>query len=237
MNVKYATYIDHQKEIGYPIEFLQSVNPDLIVFCSDIENQLKPDWIVASIKIFEPNDISNAQNWCIGHLFEQGYDFVVWQQADVYITPIGQRLIDEFIKPENIGKTMSLRTTMLRLFHHCGFTDFGVNVIGREAWASLNNKFSGDGAYLGTGGANTNPILDAAIDIGYLTIDQARNHIKQHKKTWQAEDNIVDLSDAEFVKALVKRHNVYGMIDLDSFNSIVQLMKLENEFEKVKSMI
>lgn len=238
MNIKVATYVDHQKEINYPIDFLKSVNPALIVYCSDENNQLNEDWRIIGKSIKEPNDISIAQNECIDDLFNHGADFVVWQQADVYISKIGQGILDEFCKIKNLNETLSLRTTMFRLFHHCGWTDFGVNAIGKEAWKATRNKFTGDGAYLGTAGAETNPTLDAAIDIGYLTIEQCRNHIKRHKITWQAKDDIIDLSDNEFIKAFVKRHNVKGIVSQNSeYYKLFCRMGFEREYHKIKEII
>lgn len=228
MKTIYATYIDHQQEIGYPVDYLKSKNADLLIF----------DGGMTGIYINKPSDIADAQNICIDLLFYKRADFVVWQQADILITEIGQNIINDFIENGSVYDTLSLRTTCMKLFHHCGYNDFGVTVIGREVWKHEQNKFTGDGAYLGTGGAETNPTVDAAIEIGYMGIDQSRRHVKQHKITWNADDPITELPDDEFVRQFVKRHNVKGLISKDSpYFKIVQEMGLEEDYEKVKNIM
>ena len=243
MRIIYSTYIDHQAEIGYPVEYLKSKNDDLKVFCNEKESErifeLEVSILTKKIEIKQPSDIAIAQNHCIALLFKYWEcEFVVWQQADILITETGQQIITDFCKPENIDKTLSLRTTCFKLFHHCGYNDFGINVIGREAWKNPDNHFTQDGAYLGTGGAKTDPTIDAAIEIGYMGIDQSRRHIRQHKITWNVNDPITELPDEDFVKQFVKRHNVNGLISKDSaYYKIVQEMGLEADYEKVKQIV
>ncbi len=73
---------------------------------------------------------------------------------------------------------------------------------------------------------------------GYMGIEQSRRHIRQHKITWNVADPITELPDEDFVKAFVKRHNVNGLMAKDSaYFKIVQEMELEDDYEKVKSIM
>jgi len=89
MIIKYATYVDNQERVNYPLNFILSKIPNLIVYTSDQENYnyLKNNGIESKIinyKINEPIDISIAQNKCIDDLFkDESVDFVVWNQADI----------------------------------------------------------------------------------------------------------------------------------------------------------
>ena len=239
----YATYIDNQKEIGYPIHYLTNTNPNLVIFTSDKENQ---NYILNStshhsniidFKIKNPGDIATAQNICIEKLFSlYGVDFIVWQQADIFIMPKGTSLIEEFCVEKNLDQTMALGLMHIKLFHNCGYSYYGVNVIGRKAWQRI--KFTGDGAYLGSGGADYCAKEDATLDIGYLSTDQCRRHMAQHKKTWTSNDNTHELPDDEFVKEVLRKHNYSGIIEKDSdYYKLIVHMGYEEEYEKVKKIM
>lgn len=241
MRIVYATYIDNQKEIEYPIVFIKSKITDLIVYCSDEENRqyLESQGIKAKaigIKIKSPIDISIAQNKCIDDIFLVNVpDFVVWIQADIYINKKGYEIIDDFCIPDNFDKTCALGLMHIKLFHHCGFSYYGVNVIGKNAWERI--KYTDDGAYLGSGGADYCAKEDSTIDIGYMTIDQCRRHMKQHKITWNSDDIASSLNDKEFVKTVIKRHNHAGLITEDSpYFELIKEMGLVDEYYKLKSL-
>ncbi len=125
----------------------------------------------------------------------------------------------------------------IKLFHHCGFSYYGTNVIGRDAWKRI--KFTGDGAYLGSGGADycEEDYNDATIDIGYLTIDQCRRHLRQHSKTWNSDDTIFNEGDEKFVKTIVSRNSHMGFMGEDSkYYELFKEMDLVDEYEKIKSI-
>src|ERR1035437_8058260 len=125
MKIAYATYVDHQEEIVYPIDFLSSKIPGLIVYCSDKENQLQKDWRIIDHKITIPLDISIAQNKCVSHVFgTTDVDFVVYLQADIYITNIGHEIISDFCKLVNLNKYLALILTLFKFFHNGGSTHF-----------------------------------------------------------------------------------------------------------------
>ncbi len=243
MNVVYATYIDNQEEIKYPIEFIKSKIPELVVFCSDEKNKnyllsQGIDAKIIGIKINDPIDISIAQNKCIEEIFSTTEaSFVVWVQADIHITEKGFKVINDFCKLENITQTCALGLVHLKLFHLCGHSYYGVNVIGIEAWKRV--KFTGDGAYLGLGGADyfENDYNDDTIDIGYLTIEQCRNHFRQHKKTWKSTSEEI-VNEMEFVIDIVVRNNYKGLIKEDSkYFELIKEMGLVEEYNKVKAIV
>ncbi len=241
MKVIPATYVDNQAEIQYPLKYIVSKMPDMRVYCSDEKNKeyLRLQEIEAKIigvKIKIPLDISIAQNKCVQDIFDnENPDFVVWNQADIHITEKGYKIINDFCIPENTGQTCALGLMHIKLFHHCGHSYYGVNVIGREAWERI--KFTGDGAYLGAGGADYCAKEDASIEIGYMTLDQCRNHMKQHKITWNSESNVCDLSDKDFVKEIIKSNNYAGLIQEDSeYFKLIQDMGLVEEYNKIKSL-
>ncbi len=241
MKIVYATYIDNQEEIDYPIKFILSKIPTLIVYCSDEKNKnyLKTQGIeskIIGVKINSPIDISIAQNKCIDDIFETtNTDFVVWNQADVYITEIGNKIISDFCTEENISRTCSLGLLHLKLFHLCGFSYYGINVIGKKAWTDI--KFTGDGAYLGDGILDYSSKEYASVDIGYLTIEQCRRHLNQHRITWNSDDNICNEDDSDFVKTIIKNHNYNGLITEDSeYYALIKEMNLVDEYNKVKSL-
>ncbi len=231
MKITHATYIDHQSEIQYPIAFLKQCNPRLIVFTNDDYKLGIPVWHGINI----PGDISIAQNKCCQFLFDEGYDIVVWQQADIYITEIGKQRIKEFVEIGDLSACLALNMTDFKMFHHCGYGSYGVNVIGKKAWEHPNNHFTGDGGFLGHAGAASCYVRDSTINIGYLSIEQCRRHIRRHKITWSSNDPICEWSDEEFVKAFVARHNVNGMPGYDTiYYKLFVEMGLYDEFERVK---
>ncbi len=242
MKIIFATYIDHQNEINYPIKYLVSKIPEMLVFCSnDATQQILAlegiHAIIIGIGINNPGDIAIAQNKCIDSIFNvEKPDFVVWNQADVLILPKGHEFIEGFCTEKNIDQTAALGLIHLKLFHHCGFTYYGVNVIGRNAWPRI--KFTGDGAYLGSGAADYCAKDDLTIDIGYLTIDQCRRHIKQHEKTWSSTEIISDLPDKEFAKEIITRHNHAGLIlETSPYFETIKDMGLVDEYNKVKELL
>ncbi len=91
MKVVYATYIDHQEDIHYPIAYLKHKCPELHVFCADQRQQdiLSESGIaseILGIGIIVGTDIPIVQNECIDRVFKtENADFVIWQQADIYI--------------------------------------------------------------------------------------------------------------------------------------------------------
>ncbi len=243
MNIIYATYIDNQAEIKYPIEFIVSKIPNLSVYCSDEKNQkiLFEQGInarIIGVKINEPIDISIAQNKCIEDMFENSKaDFIVWVQADIHITERGFKIINDFCKEENLSQTCALGLLHIKLFHLCGYSYYGVNVIGRQAWERI--KFTGDGAYLGSGGADycEQDYNDATIDIGYLSIEQCRNHFKQHRKTWNVIGEETE-NEEQFVKEVVRNNNHKGFIGEESkYYPLIVEMGLVEEYKKVKAII
>lgn len=240
MKIVYATYVDNQKEINYPVKFILQEIPDMIVFASDQENRdyLQSQGVESRIidqKIIAANDISIAQNKCIDEIFKtEDADFVVWVQADTYITPEGRHLINKFCISGNEDKSFALNLTHLRLFHICHTDYFGVTIFGKNETA----RFTGDGAHTPITGQNADARLGsntASIDIGYLTIKQCRDHLAQHKKTWNSGDDLANLSNRTFIEQFLKRNDVMGMIQYnDIFHQLIVKLNLINDYNYVK---
>ena len=242
MVIKHATYVDNQEEIQYPIEFILSKFPDLIIYSSDEKNYnyLKSKGIESKIidhKINEPIDISIAQNKCIEDIFlDNSVDFIIWNQADILITELGKQVINEFCIEENLNKSKALGLLHIKLFHLCGYSYFGVNAIGRNSYY----KYTGDGAYIGEGinDYTKDKYIAETIDIGYLTINQCKRHLSTHKNTWKHNDNIHLLNDNDFVKQFIKKHNYEGLINENSkFYYLIKEMSLENEYQKIINIL
>ena len=211
MNIKYATYVDHQAEIQFPVEFLSKGIPGLLVYCSDAENQkvLLSSGVSAEVvgfKISSPSDVGDAQNLCVDRVFrDHNPDFVVWVQADMCVTSVGHEKIREYCEG-NLGcdGAACLRIHHLRLFIPTIGTVFGVTVIGRNS----RERFLGDGAYVGVFDVIEPPgDVPLVVDIGYLTIEQYKRHRRRHIITWADDrnerakraDGFGDLEYLEFV--------------------------------------
>lgn len=242
MKIVYATYVDHQEQIKYPLGFIISKIPQLIVYCSDEENRLylESTGIKAKVighKISIPLDISIAQNKCINDIFEnENPDFVVWNQADIHITTHGHDIINNFCVESNKHTAIALSLCHIKLFHLCGRSCFGVNAIGKDAWSFM--KYSGDGAYINNSGLEYRDEFETSIDIGYLSIEQCKNHLKQHIKTWTSNDPIHDWEDRRFIKEYIKRHNTGGLIKEDSeYYQLISEMGLIEQYNYLKSLI
>lgn len=241
--IVFATYIDNQKEIEYPIRFLLSENPMLIVFSSDEENMkcLAEQEVMSTVigkKIQSPSDIALAQNACIDYVFEKmNADFVIWQQADTYITEEGYEIIKKFCVQGNEHKSIALNNKHIRLFHLCHTDYFGVTVFGKEH----KHRFINDGACTEHTGGNQYYRMgsdNASIDIGYLSIEQCRKHLSQHKKTWGGGNDFSELSDKKFCEQFLRRNDVFGIIKKGTLNyELLRKLKLLTEYEQVKEFV
>lgn len=245
--VAFATYIDNQEIIDYPVKFLMEQIPDLMVFVSDhaeadyLRSQgvnPKHNFYIINQKIKSPLDISKAQNTCVNAVFAHGFDFVVWVQADMYPTAEAMNIVKRVCVPGNEDVAYGLTVRHLRLFHVSTINNWGVTILGNKC----PDRFMYDGAHVGTAG---NPAIggpDAVIDIGYLSITQYKNHLRQHVKTWNSDNHNYLLTDEEFVKEIVdynkKNVGLYDYIQKDSlYYKIVKSLNMEAEYEKVKQIM
>lgn len=237
--IVFATYIDNQKEIQYPIAFIYDAitkkGYDMIVFASDEENKLALDRYGAvniDFKIKTHLDISTAQNKCIDSVFAvEKPDFVVWVQADTFITKEGFDIIDAHCTKGLEHLCFALKVQHLRLFHVCHSDYFGVTVIGRKS----KERFIGDGAFTPNSGKNQIGSNSATIDIGYLTIEQCKMHLNMHQKTWSKQCKFLNLEEREFSKSFLKQNDVYRMIqEDDEFYHILVDMGLVQKFNAFK---
>lgn len=248
MKIVFATYVDHQREILYPLDFQVRENPDLVVFCSDEANRdfLLSGGIVAEpigFGISFPADIATAQNMCLDRVISKyDPDFVVWVQADMFITDFGHGLIREFCVPENRNRAVALMIQHLRLMLVACQGVFGVTIIGRDSGV----RFQFDGAYVDRyksigafdiGERNLIP----AVDIGYLTVDQYKRHRRRHNVTWKECDNNFDVSDVDYAEFVLRRD--YGLVgsngvfERDTYLfSLISRMGLVDEYEKLRSI-
>ena len=242
MKITYATYLDHQKDIGYPIEFLMSKIPNLKVYCSDQENQdflahQGVDAEIIGISIVNPGSIAQAQNKSLDRAFEtEEADYVVWVQADTHITEEGFDIIKKVCIPGNESKSFALNVKHLRLFHICQSDYYGVTIFGRDH----KQRFVLDGAwteYTGDTGDSRLGSECATIDIGYITIDQCKRHLIKHKTTWGNNNDFLKklvggkLSDKEFTQEYLKRSNVHGVIqEGDIYHDLIMEMGYGEEY-------
>ena len=241
MRICYATYIDNQAVIGYPIKFLLSEIPELKIFCSDEteRKELQRELGVVNItpigvKIKAPADIATAQNKCLDMLLSN-FDFVVWIQADIFLTEEAKRIIKEVCLERNLHGAFSLKTRHLRLFHVAGTTYFGVSIIGRNC----EGRFVGDGSHIQ--GAVSLGSDDCTIDIGYLSIPQYKRHLRQHAKTWQSDNHNYEWSDELFVKDILAPHTgngLNGLIQQGSYYwTLVEKLGMIDDYNYVKQLI
>lgn len=243
MKIAYATYIDNQEVIGYPIRFILSEHPQIKVFCSDDHEKeiLKQEGIDAEpiwIKIHSPEDIAHAQNHCLNLLFSQDNDYVVWVQADMYMTPEVANIVKRVCVPGNESAVYGVTVRHLRLFHISTINNWGVTIVGKNC----PDRFYSDGAHVGSAG---NPAIggpDAVIDIGYLSITQYSNHLRQHAKTWSSDNHNYLLPDEEFVRDVIDYNKrsvgLYEFIREDSiYWPLVEKMGMVEEYKKVKQIL
>lgn len=250
MNIKYATYVDHHPEIQYPVDFQLKENPELIIYCSDKANQdyLARSGICAEIinfKITNPADIATAQNICLKRTFERhNPDYVVWVQADIYITEFGHKLIKEFCEANpNCDTAAALMIQHLRLFIIACQSVFGITVIGKNS----NVEFQFDGAYVNgyqtIGSFELTERNDIpAVDIGYLTIDQYKRHRIRHNITWRENDNNINATDKQYLKFVLRRDA--GLIGNNTIlpkntylYSLIEKMGLTQEYNKIHNLL
>ena len=248
MKIVYATYLDHQEKIQYPINFIKKQNPDMLVYCSDRENKeylrgQGVESIICGIKIVNPGSIATAQNVCLEDAFKRTEaDYVVWVQADTYITEEGYRIIKKACIPGNEDKSFALNVKHIRLFHICQSDYYGVTIFGKNH----KGRFVLDGAWT----THTGDVADSrlgseccTIDIGYITIEQCKRHLKQHKKTWGNSNNFLirverdELTDKEFVHGYLKMCNVFSVIqEGDIYHKLITEMGLVDEFIKTREL-
>ncbi len=248
MKIIYATYVDHQREILYPVDFQVRENPDLIVFCSDEANR---DFLAScgisaepiGFGISHPVDIAIVQNMCVDRVFSKyGPDFLVWVQADIFITEFGHSLIKEFCVSENRTRAVALMIQHLRLMLVACQGVFGITVIGKDSGV----RFMFDGAYVNSykslGGFDLGERnLIPAVDIGYLTVDQYKRHRRRHNVTWNECDNNFHVSDMDYAKFVLQRdHGLVGsngVFERDTYLfSLISKMGLVDEYEKLRSI-
>jgi hypothetical protein len=248
MKIVYQTYIDNQSAIDYPIEFLYKKHPGLIVYVSDEEHKnllSKYNPIVVDQHVRKPNDISVAQNKCLKKTKElESPDFIVHVQADMYISSLGQKLIDDFCVDDNIGSCSTLRVQHVRLGLKTHRTYFGVTIVGSDS----KSEFVGDGAY-----TNANSILgehddiSPAYDIGYITIPQYYKHIKRHAITWSGTSSYrvdFDLDDIEVVDhALfnfthdIKERDFAFFDENQECNAVIDGLDFRVEYDRTKQLV
>lgn len=220
MKIIYQTYVDHHKEIKFPLEFLLKRHPELIIYTSDMQNANDcihlntdtsngPNPIIINQKINIPGDIATAQNKCVEHTFQTiKPDYIVHVQADVYISFEAQKLIEEFCTTEHLNNSAHLRMQHIRLGLIVDRTFFGATIIGKDC----DHRFTGDGAYLTTHNIIGDHEVSTAYDIGYLTIDQYRNHIRKHAITWSSDVKADEMSPTDIAAHAYKTHS--GAFDL-----------------------
>ena len=247
MNIQYGTFLDNLSIIQYPIKLIKSELPQLVIFCSDEKERadialvLGQDiGIVISKKIKTPGDIAEAQNLGVKHLFDQGADYVVWVQADMLTTSAGFDTINSTCVPGNEHIAAGLKVQHCRLFHRSIVSNWGVSIIGKNCLT----KFVGDGAYLGEGGM---PVPESgekvgAIDIGYMTITQYKNHLSQHVKTWNSDNHNYLLPDKEFLENILQHNRtsvgLYELLDASSPDYyIIEKLNAQEEYNKVKNLL
>ncbi len=129
----------------------------------------------------------------------------------------------------------SLRLIHFKLFFIYGYTYFGVNIIGRHAWSD-GARFTGDGAYIGAGA----PLADdriASVDIGYLTIQQCKDHWRRHKITFASDDTSFEVDDLEFVRLIKDKYNWDGWMSEDSeYYELIKDIGLIDEYNRTKEL-
>ena len=243
MKTVWATYLNNIPEIPYPIGFLKSQLPDLIVFCgTEKDKQYLLSQGIPSICIDYPikckEDISAAQNICVDKIFNQlDCSFLVFTQADIFITEEGHRLIKEWCVEENLGKVADLKVRGVRLFFLTKSHHYGVTLWGRGA--EKKHRYIGDGSYVNDF-KTLESSEDTCVDIGYLSIENSRAHIKKQCETWNLPHVVVSDDNHEFTKTMIERNageNLVGFIKKGTPHyDLICKMGLEKEYEKVKEI-
>lgn len=252
MNIIYQTYVDHHQEIKFPLEFLLKRHPELIIYTSDSENAIHcanlntdirrgPNPLVIGQKINRPEDIATAQNKCVNYTLNAfNPDYIVHVQADVYISSGAQKIIDEFCNTDNLDNSMHLKMQHVRLGLIVDRTYFGATVIGKNC----GDRFIADGAYLNRHNIIGDHETSTAYDIGYLTIDQYRNHIRRHAVTWNSDIKPDKMSPSDIAVHAYKTHSgafeQFGRQWFDSiaeFDYVVDNMGIRDEYFNTKRVM
>lgn len=244
MKTVWATYTDKQEIIQFPVGFLKSEIPQLLVFASDekekkyLLSQGVPSAVI-DFKITDKYSIATAQNLCVDKVFKElNADFVVWLQADTYPTQEARKLIEDFTgNAQNLGKCIDFKVRHIRLFHTLNdSTHFGCTVIGRHC----PSRFVFDGCSVEN--VKTIDTEDLCVDIGYLSIEQTRRHLDSHADVWKfGEKYNPPADDKLFALHLLERNklgeNLGGIIEEGShYFDLICRMGLEKEYEKVKEI-
>jgi hypothetical protein len=249
MKVVFATYVDKQDLIEYPLWYLKKKDPNLIIYCSDDYNKqhLAKSNIEAEIinyHINEPSDIATAQNICLEKLYAEHHaDFVVWQQADMHITEYGRKLILDYCLTASSTQVTAVAVRHIRLFMVAWSSYFGVTILGKDS----TKRFIFDGAYCDGWshlGAFDPTELNAlpVIDIGYLSVDQYKRHRTQNAKTWRENEYVNHLSDKEYLEFVLKKDAI--MIGNNTIlprngllYSVVEELGLVAEYNQIYALI
>lgn len=199
------TYVDHQDEIGYPIDlvtanlsFCESIhffgsdkkNTDLLEAVRDrhpLRDRISCHQIDRKINI--PQDIASAQNACLSWLrANDPFDFAVGLQADIFLGDRAVNLIASLsTSGENRSKAIVLPVDHVRIYSVAHRTRFGCTLIGWDSKA----QFVGDGAYpepqktIPEADKDRNPYC---LDVGYYTPEMYFRHLCRNAKTWSSAE-------------------------------------------------
>jgi hypothetical protein len=168
-----ATFISNTNNFHYPVELWRE---QLTGFDGiHIKNYPKN-----SVKI--PADIATFQNETLKEVFEKGYDFCLFVQADIFFDSDKTDTMYDFAERSLKGHNHTFGIEDIKLYHYLYKHYFGVTLISKD---SIKN-FVGDGAYPES--HNKRDDIIAGYSMGYMSKELFYTHKNSQSHVWKLVD-------------------------------------------------
>jgi len=129
----------------------------------------------------KPSDIADFQNKVLKEVFNQGYDYCLLVQADIFFDSEKTDVIYAIANDSIKGHNHTFGIEDIKLFQYLYSHYFGISLISK--YSLLN--FIGDGAYPES--HNLRDDVIAGYSMGYMSKDMFYGHKKSHSSVW---DNV-----------------------------------------------
>jgi hypothetical protein len=124
----------------------------------------------------KPEDIATCQNETLKEVFEKGYDFCLFVQADIWFDKAMTNKIKEFAI--DFTQNYCFGVEDIRLYHYFYKHHFGISLIGKKN----GHTFIGDGAYPENYNCRSDIVM--GYSMGYLGRKNRIAHLNQQKTIW-----------------------------------------------------
>ena len=266
MRTAVGTYVDHIDVVLYPVAFLTNswhIFDKLYWFASDHNNAViltsireshalrdRIEIVVLNHKIIHPNDIGVAQEKAY-EIMRAGVDYVVYQQADLYITQYGVSEIQKWLATSP-ADAVAVRVMQNQLFCETWYNPNGVMIIPTR----FNYSSPGDGWLNYVRDQTTSDInivlaerditKRLALDLGYLSIDTYYRKMVNHNRIWPSAEKdimIALLRTDKYRGVIAAITNLAGACDLvqvrrsGQYGELIDVFGLSDDYDLVTRAI